>query len=417
MRTAATILSLAFMMQAMNASAQTTDRTTYWNFDQFSTNNETVGEYNNPLNYGGLYIAGHSTDKPTVLKTLSSSSSKRDFSFGDYKYNVNTYIQIPGNNDAPAIDAKASDTKQDAIALDVAASGTLYVRAEGSAAGRGIAIFFNASEVATATSAAKGEAFTASATNSEGGTYYIKSTAGACNIYAVKFTPDNDNCEPLHLTMTAQGVRTFSDTHAWKVPSGMEAYIAGKETAGGDNVRLTLTKIDSIPACTGVIVRGEANATYDLEPTDCGSLYNEDRTKALIDVNYALRPVVAPYSLHEKTPLATTSSDYNVYLLALSGGSLVFGPTADGTLQAGKAYYRTRGDQDLFAKQGATSGAKGIGLDFAELAGVETICSRSISPKCDHSRSDCGQRNLIGLPVGEHYRGMVIMNGKKIIRK
>lgn len=66
---------------------------------------------------------------------------------------------------------------------------------------------------------------------------------------------------------------TFSDVHAWTVPAGLKAYIAGgqKENQKDGTITLSLTQVETIPACTGVILEGKGGESYNLTSTDCGT--------------------------------------------------------------------------------------------------------------------------------------------------
>ena len=350
-----TLIALAVMAIApKSAFAQEgITQTTYWNFDQFQAGNEDVA-FDTPVNYGGLYIVGHSAataEKPVSASTVAKSL--KDVKLGDQTYQINYGIKLPGGyNKTPT---KASDITKDAIAFDAGCAGTLYVYAEGTDAARGIVVYFNGEKKDDFTSSTKGEQFTASVNNDQAGTYYITAVKAA-QIYAVKFVPTNETASTKKITLPEQGVMTFSDVHAWKVPTGLKAYIAGgQKTQKDETITLALTEVETIPACTGVILEGKGNESYDLTSTDCGTAMKEDGTKSLVDLNYALRPVISDYTL-EKTELdytgdkSTDSKFFHNYILGVKDGKAVFAPTEAGTLSAGKAYYKVRRDQDKLAK-------------------------------------------------------------------
>ena len=414
-----TLIALAVMAIApKSAFAQEgITQTTYWNFDQFQAGNEDVA-FDTPVNYGGLYIVGHSAataEKPVSASTVAKSL--KDVKLGDQTYQINYGIKLPGGyNKTPT---KASDITKDAIAFDAGCAGTLYVYAEGTDADRGIIVYFNGEEKQRFTSSAKGEQFTASVTNDQAGTYYI-TTVRAAQIYAVKFVPTNETASTKKITLPEQGVMTFSDVHAWKVPTGLKAYIAGcQKTQKDETITLALTEVETIPACTGVILEGKGNESYDLTSTDCGTAMKEDGTKSLVDLNYALRPVISDYTL-EKTELAyagdaTDKKAFHNYILGVKDGKAVFAPTEAGTLAAGKAYYKIRRDQDKLAKaiKENPAAAKAIFFNFGgngETTGINGIENEA-------KKNDGIMFNLAGQKVQKSYKGMVIMNGKKFINK
>lgn len=414
-----TLIALAVMAIApKSAFAQEgITQTTYWNFDQFQAGNEDVA-FDTPVNYGGLYIVGHSAataEKPVSASTVAKSL--KDVKLGDQTYQINYGIKLPGGyNKTPT---KASEITKDAIAFDAGCAGTLYVYAEGTDADRGIIVYFNGEEKQRFTSAAKGEQFTASVNNDQAGTYYI-TAAKAAQIYAVKFVPTNETASTKKITLPEQGVMTFSDVHAWKVPTGLKAYIAGvQKTQKDETITLALTEVETIPACTGVILEGKGNESYDLTSTDCGTAMKEDGTKSLVDLNYALRPVISDYTL-EKTELAyagdaTDRKAFHNYILGVKDGKVVFAPTEAGTLAAGKAYYKIRRDQDKLAKaiKEDPTAAKAIFFNFGgngETTGINGIENEA-------KKNDGIMFNLAGQKVQKSYKGMVIMNGKKFINK
>lgn len=414
-----TLIALAVMAIApKSAFAQEgITQTTYWNFDQFQAGNEDVA-FDTPVNYGGLYIVGHSAataEKPVSASTVAKSL--KDVKLGDQTYQINYGIKLPGGyNKTPT---KASDITKDAIAFDAGCAGTLYVYAEGTDAARGIIVYFNGEEKQKITSTAKGEQFTASVNNDQAGTYYITAVKAA-QIYAVKFVPTNETASTKKITLPEQGVMTFSDVHAWKVPTGLKAYIAGvQKTQKDETITLALTEVETIPACTGVILEGKGNESYDLTSTDCGTAMKEDGTKSLVDLNYALRPVISDYTL-EKTELAyaddaTDKKAFHNYILGVKDGKVVFAPTEAGTLAAGKAYYKIRRDQDKLAKaiKEDPTAAKAIFFNFGgngETTGINGIENEA-------KKNDGIMFNLAGQKVQKSYKGMVIMNGKKFINK
>ena len=414
-----TLIALAVMaITPKSAFAQEgITQTTYWNFDQFQAGNENVAFSETPVNYGGLYIVGHSA--ATVENPVSASTvakSLKDVKLGDQTYQINYGIKLPGAN-TKVIATKASEITKDAIAFDAGCAGTLYVYAEGTAVDRGIVVYFNGEEKQKFTSATKGEQFTASVTNDQAGTYYI-TTIGAAQIYAVKFVPTNETASTKKITLPEQGVMTFSDVHAWTVPTGLKAYIAGTQKTQKDRtITLSLTQVETIPACTGVILEGKGGESYELTSTDCGTAMREDGSKSLVDVNYALRPVISDYSL-EKTELtydATDKKSFHNYILGVKDGKAVFAPTEAGTLAAGKAYYRIRRDQDKLAKaiKENPAAAKAIFFNFGgngETTGINGIENEA-------KKNDGIMFNLAGQKVQKSYKGMVIMNGKKFINK
>ena len=411
-----TLIALAVMAAApKSAFAQEgITKTTYWNFDQFQQGNEDVA-FSTPLNYGGLYIVGHAD----ATAATSVAKSLKYVTLGNQTYQINYGIKLPGAYTSK-IATKASEITKDAIAFDAGCAGTLYVYAEGTDKDRGIIVYFNGEEKQRFTSSAKGEQFTASVTNDQAGTYYI-TTVKAAQIYAVKFVPTGETTSAKSITLPEQGVMTFSDVHAWTVPAGLKAYIASSQKAQKDGtITLALTEVETIPACTGVILEGMGGQSYELTSTDCGTAMREDGTKSLVDMNYGLRPVISDYTL-EKTELdftgdkSTDSKFFHNYILASKDGKSVFAPTDAGTLSAGKAYYRIRRDQDKLAKAIKENPAAAKTIFFSLGGNGETTGINGIEQ--EKKMNDGIMFNMVGQKVQKSYKGMVILNGKKFINK
>ena len=411
-----TLIALAVMAAApKSAFAQEgITKTTYWNFDQFQQGNEDVA-FSTPLNYGGLYIVGHAD----ATAATSVAKSLKYVTLGNQTYQINYGIKLPGAYTSK-IATKASEITRDAIAFDAGCAGTLYVYAEGTDKDRGIIVYFNGEEKQRFTSSAKGEQFTASVTNDQAGTYYI-TTVKAAQIYAVKFVPTGETTSAKSITLPEQGVMTFSDVHAWTVPAGLKAYIASSQKLQKDGtITLGLTEVETIPACTGVILEGMGGQSYNLTSTDCGTAMREDGTKSLVDMNYGLRPVISNYTL-EKTELGytgdknTDSKFFHNYILASKDGKSVFAPTDAGTLSAGKAYYRIRRDQDKLAKAIKENPAAAKTIFFSLGGNGETTGINGIEHEI--KMNDGIMFNMAGQKVQKSYKGMVIMNGKKFINK
>lgn len=397
------------MANAQVASAQDINQTTLWTFDQYQDDDVVAADA--AINYGGLYIIGHSSDKPATITVKNNST----FKFGDHTYYVNYYVNLPGNglNGGKATSASAID--QDAVAFNAASAGTTYVAYVPSKADRGIKPFFNGTEVTTAASGSLTASDTktiavASFTNSGAGTVAITSSAGSVNIYAVKFVPASETAATKTVTLSKYGVSTFSDTHAWKIPEGLKAYYASAINKSGKNLGIREVT-GTIPACTGVILQGSANGEYTLTSTDAGSL--ERSAGKGIDFTYALRPVIATdgYALKATDLTTNTSKDDNHnYLLADGGDSPIFAPAAAGNIAAGKAYYSTRADKDNYASSGTSASAKGISLVFDNTTGISQI-------ENEKTVNNDAIYNLAGQVVNSNYKGVVIKNGKKYIQK
>ena len=205
--------------------------------------------------------------------------------------------------------------------------------------------------------------------------------AAMLRIYKVEFT------EAVPVTIGAYGYASFASTSALDFTgSGITAYIA---TANGtDNV--TMTEIAKVPANTGVVLKGTEGTVNvpvlngDADPTT-GNL---------------LKPGA-------KTVTQTEADNSYIYAFGRMGVQVGFVKAHAGfTITAGKAYLDLSG----------TGGAKDVeflSFVFSDEEQGETDGIKAVSTKVEN-----GVRyNLAGQKVGADYKGIVIVNGKKYLRK
>ncbi len=195
--------------------------------------------------------------------------------------------------------------------------------------------------------------------------------------YNVTFTPA--------VNVTSEGWATATTpSYAVDFDENAEVYIA---TAAGENI--TLTKINDAPANTAVVV----NASK-------GSYTMTKKAEATADVSKNL------LKSSDGSIVGTTTG--SPYVLGKNSSNVVgFGPLAkDVTLAAGKAY--------ILAS--AFSDAKDfypfvIGDEESETTSINSI-------ENGESRiENYDYFNLSGQRVGKDYKGIVIVNGKKVVRK
>lgn len=187
-------------------------------------------------------------------------------------------------------------------------------------------------------------------------------------------------------TISQYQYSTFYSDKAWSVPEGLKALIF----TGIENEMLVMKSIDVIPAETGVVLYGAANATFALAETET-------------DVTY-------PTNLLHGTLEETEINNGNVhYILGLSQGECgMFWPynTDHGvgafTNQAGKAYLELPGNTPAPARIRGfvfSSPSVATGVYDAEIQEEDGTCY-----------------DLLGRKVSNPQQGgLYIMNGKKVI--
>ena len=164
--------------------------------------------------------------------------------------------------------------------------------------------------------------------------------------------------------------------------SDVKAYKASVDGEG----KVTLTKVDVVPAGEGVVLYCETPNTYSIPVTtkDASDVTGNEMVGVLVRTQVVWNP------------------EANVYNYILQQGQ--FNKANDGYLKPNRAYLSTNYDVTI-------PGAKALSVVFAE---DETDGIRSI----ENSRiENSDYYNLAGQKVGADYNGIVIVNGKKYMRK
>lgn len=415
-------LAALFLVQVGGAKAQSfgsddvISTTTLWTFDQYQAGDNVADG-----NFAGLYLKAHNiSDK---LNTIGQSVTTN--TFGDKTVYALNFIEFAGGRTSSfktseLVSRKASGTIADCASLNINTPGKLYLTASAGAADRTIDVFMGNTgditsnvvdgvekgtdvatlKIATLTTTGKNTAGTLTVDITKAGTYWITGS-NAFRIYALKFVPTTEGTTTKTITMSNMGLMTFSDTHAWTLPSGLKAYAVRSAVNDG---KLTFREITgTIPACTGVILQGTHNQEYTLTLTDASSWnFNTEAVPRYVDINYCFRPVLTGYVLQ---PTYTGSSNtWNNYILAKEGENMVLAQSdGSGTLAAGKAYFSIRTDQIK------TTSARSFTLDFSsDATAIKTI---------DAQQETEGYFNLQGQRTAAPQKGLYIVNGKKVIMK
>lgn len=183
-------------------------------------------------------------------------------------------------------------------------------------------------------------------------------------------------------TLSPAGMGTFCAPSAYKAPEGLSVYTA----AEADNV-VTLTKVEDgvIPAGQGVVLSGEAGATYTMEPA------TTDKTG--LEGN-ALKAAVS----------ATTINNENTYVLICNNDNKgQFALLEKGeTIPAGKAYLELGSNE---------AGANYLSLAFGNETAIKAI---------DAAKKTVGDNayyNLQGKKIERPQHGAYIHNGKVYVIK
>ena len=369
--------------------------TSLWTFNQYK-----AGDAISDGPYSGIYLKGHNTtDNKSVAGNFDTTST-----FGDYTISTSKYLDVKGGYKDitySTIQTRlASSTIQDCVSLNIGVAGKLYITASLGEASRSIKVFKGNTGDITALSTILIENHSVSAANTpetfniditQAGTYWITGANGGngsgYRIYAMMFVPstDKDIAMTKTVNITNAGYATFSATQNYGLPVGLEAYIV----SGVNDTKATLTPVGEIPACTGVILKGD-EGPYTLTSNETTS----------VDVSSnKLKANIADYILP-----ANDGTNYNYTLAAGPTFKHVNGSGTDAerTLAAGKAFLRTT----------VNASTEAHGLDFVfenETTGIKTIDN-------SHLKVD-NYFNLSGQRVAQPTRGLYIVNGKKVVIK
>ncbi len=174
---------------------------------------------------------------------------------------------------------------------------------------------------------------------------------------------------------------TTPATYAVSFDENTEAYIATAEE--GNSIKLT--KIDVAPAMTPIVIHTTADACTMTQET----------TAASDDVSANI--------LKSAKGNEVGDGNGNYYVLGMNSSNVVgFGPLADGvTLAKGKAYLVP------------TSGSGFLTFVIGDEDETTTINAVDAAGMDD----DTPVYNLAGQKVGKDYKGVVIVNGRKVVRK
>ncbi len=205
----------------------------------------------------------------------------------------------------------------------------------------------------------------------------IKNIKAGGQWYVAQFTSLILTKLAANVTIGNSGLATFSSTEDCETPDGVEAYYATE--CNGTSVEMTKIEDGKIPANTGVVLKAEAGSFVLSYTTGAESISGN-----LLVANPS-----------EELKLAPTADGNTNYVL--SNGE--FHPfTGLATVAAGKAYLSVP----------EAVGANALQLSFGVADGIESI---------ESNVADDVMFNLAGQAVGNDFKGIVIKNGKKLLKK
>ena len=203
---------------------------------------------------------------------------------------------------------------------------------------------------------------------------------------------NNSGVTGIKVTIGSLGYATFSSVKSvdFSGETNVDAYIASAIT---DN-KVVLTKHNKVPDHNGVLLKGTAG-TYNIPVTE---------SPDAITTNYLMATVGA-------TKVAASDPTNNKYRYFLSGTTVenvgFYNLSSEQTSAAGKAYLETSDalNSDSYARAAWTFEDTTTGI-----ANLNVNDNTNID-------ANAPMYNLAGQRVGKNYKGVVIMNGKKVVLK
>ncbi len=193
--------------------------------------------------------------------------------------------------------------------------------------------------------------------------------------------------QPFELTLNKYGMATYyNSTTAYTIPEGITASVV--ESISGTKINLVALE-GTIPADCGVILEGTANQTYTFNPS------SEPGTK----VENMLRGSDTEATTEGDDPDAT----YKFYALSAKGGVLGFYWMSD----QGAAFTNGANKAYLPVEQTVAGNSNALFFDTAD--GIQTVKGVEAAEGPAY--------NLSGQRVGASYKGVVIVNGTKSVRR
>ena len=369
------------------------------------TSSTTMG--NADITYYAVFAVGTGSGEDTY-EQLTSQSFDANATYviaGKQSSTVNTmyYLQSYGGTDEDVNWGVATTTPATATPVQFTLSGTASALVAQDNSGNYLTCFsakkFAMSSTSTTVyldedgaikSASDGNLLRYNYNSGNGGFRWYAGTTGT-QAYFYKVIPGttySDYCttiQPVAITITSAGAASFSSTKALDF-SNVEGLKAYKATSKSDSY-VHLDEVAQVPAGAGVIVKG-AEGTYNV-PVATGDV-------AALDGNLLVGTAEAEY---------TVGDDYGKVFkyVKTNTGVVGFQKAKEGwTCQVGHAY--------LYFPE--TQAREFIGIFDEDIStGIEAIDNSQLTMD-----NDAPAYNLAGQKVGKGYKGIVVKNGKKVVK-
>ena len=357
----------------------TSSVTCKWNFDQYYAVNSNVLSTSgtSAINLDGLYL--HNNQGHTFSSRMADS-----------KMALRT-----GGNSVPSLTSKgASDAsvQADGFAFDAPCAGTFSWKVYSNSNNETYVNVYKdgtldeTHPMTTTSSGVKELSYTCTSA----ATLYFIPSVSTYDYIEASFVPTTaSGNQKKYVTITSAGKATFCAAQNYTIPDGLTAYYVSNVDTENNTAKMTQITTGVIPACTGVILYGDAG-TYEMVSSESAT--------AIEGTNYLVANL-ASYAL----PASGTYNSTTQYAYTLSADGFVHVKSTDpGTLAAGKAFLRTTLDVPAGARLAMV-------FDDNETTGISTVQGSRFMVN--------GYYNLSGQRVENPTKGLYIVNGKKVVIK
>lgn len=220
--------------------------------------------------------------------------------------------------------------------------------------------------------------------------------------YLDLFYTEGNLHETTTLTVGAKGYATYYNDYGYVLPEGLEGYIFAQNADGTQTMKKQYATGDSVTAKMALLIKATTTSSDAQDFTISANVNTATKTAARPD---GLQNVLGGVQT-ESTFTSWDTSDYTYCYYKLADGEdglgWYWGATDGGmfTLAAHHAF---------LAKNKTASAAKFLALNGTTTGIGKTTIEKRVNDNIAY--------NLAGQRVNNSYKGVVIINGKKVIRK
>ncbi|MBP5257406.1 MAG: Ig-like domain-containing protein [Prevotella sp.] len=200
------------------------------------------------------------------------------------------------------------------------------------------------------------------------------------------------------IQMNSAGIMTYASEYNLDFAgSGLTAYVCEGSEINGSELKLTMTAVDSAPATTGLMLKGEKSGSFTVNTTAAPAEITTNKMVGVIEPTYI-------------TPEENDGAVINFILANGKHGVDWYTLSEAGNIAANRAYLQL----DRSEVYDQTGNARTVKMAFDDVidTGIDSI-QQIDNLILDDSKP---MYNVAGQRVGRSYKGIVIQNGKKVIK-